>query len=197
MSSFKLSTNASVVVLFALAAACVAYLAWSESPLASTVIPLVLTGAGGLAIQIIRQGATDVKVEEIRAEASAGTAQSKENGAQLAVIAPQVEQAIADVAGNTAVTNTTHALVNGQTEEFKQALKDLADQKTEIAEQRIEIALQKAELAATVELARTTMAELVARAEGVKEGREQMTGADTVVVEASAPVLILPPVGEP
>lgn len=145
--------------------------------------------------------------------------QSGENAATLAVMAPKVDQAavaatvaakeskaaVAAVADNTAVTEgsqrelgeikqvqaETHALVNGRTEELKQALKDLAAQQKEMAEQKAEIAAQQAQIAAMVELTRTTLAELKAHDEGVKEGREQVTSADTMVVEA--PVLILPP----
>lgn len=185
MAGLKLSTNASVVIVVVIGTICAAYLAISESPLASTVIPVIVTLVGGAVVQLLKQQQTDTKVDEIKVEASAATAQSKENGAQLSVIAPQVERAIADVAENTAVTNTTHQLVNGHAAATAAAAE-------ESAQQRIELAQQKAEIAAMVELARTTLAELKARAEGVIEGREQVTSADTVVLEA--PVLILPPV---
>lgn len=177
MSSFKLSTNASVVLVVVIGVVCAAYLAISESPLAGTVIPVIVTLVGGAVVQLLKQQATDAKVDT-------SIAQSRENTNALATIAPQVKQAVVQatqaatqvsavvdaVAENTATTDSTHNLVNGQA-------KAAATAAEESARHRVELAEQKAEIAALVELARTTLAELAARDQGIKEGRAQMGDA--------------------
>lgn len=163
MSGLKLSTNASVVIVVAIGAICAAYVAITESPLASTVIPVIATLVGGAVVQLLKQQSTDAKVD-------AGAKVSVENNRQLAVIMPQVEQIapLADaVADNTATTESTHKLVNGQSHAAAAAAE-------ENALLRIERAEHKAEMAALAELTRTALAELAARSAGIAEGRAQM-----------------------
>jgi hypothetical protein len=144
---FKLSTNASVVIVVAIGAACAAYLAISESPLASTVIPVIATLVGGAVVQLLKQQDTDAKVEQ-------STAQSERNTATLAVMAPQVRQAVVQateaatqasqavdaVADNTTLTeqistkaDKTHEVFNGAAHEWKAASDAIARLEAEVA----------------------------------------------------------------
>ena len=161
----KLSTNASVVIVVAIGVACAAYLAIAQSPLASTVIPLSVTLVGGAVVQLLKQGATEAKVD-------AGAAVSQQNSAQLAAIAPKVDDVADAVAENTATTDATHGLVNGQSHAIAAAAE-------ENARQRVAIAQQQAQIDALVELTRTQLAELAARSAGIKEGRAQMSAEQT------------------
>mgnify|MGYP001618163917 CR=1 FL=1 len=59
----KLSTNASVVAVFAIGTVCVAYLAGTASPDDNAFIQIVVTMAGGIIVQLLKQGTTDAKVD--------------------------------------------------------------------------------------------------------------------------------------
>ena len=140
MSGLKLSTNASVVIIVAIGAACAAYLTIADSPLAGTVIPVIATLVGGAVVQLLKQQETDNKVE-------AGTAQSERNTAALAVMAPQVTQAVvqateAAVQASTAAdasaqtsdkADKTHEVFNGAAHEWRTAIEDIAQLRAEIA----------------------------------------------------------------
>jgi len=143
----KLSTNASVVIVVAIGAACAAYLAISESPLAGTVIPVIATLVGGAVVQLLKQQDTDTKVEQ-------STAQSQRNSDTLAVMAPQVRQAVVQateaatqasqavdaVVDNTTLTevlstkaDATHEIFNGAAHEWKAAHEAIARLESEVA----------------------------------------------------------------
>src|SRR5258706_13184880 len=87
MSGLKLSTNASVVIIVTIGAACAAYLTIADSPLAGTVIPVIATLVVGAVVQLLKQQETDSKVE-------ASTAASQHNSDTLAGKAPQETQAV-------------------------------------------------------------------------------------------------------
>ncbi len=140
MSGLKLSTNASVVIIVTIGAACAAYLTIADSPLAGTVIPVIATLVGGAVVQLLKQQETDSKVE-------ASTAQSQHNSDTLAVMAPQVTQAVvqateAAIQASTAVdastqlsdkADKTHEVFNGAAHEWRTAIEDIAQLRAEIA----------------------------------------------------------------
>jgi hypothetical protein len=182
MPTIKISANFYVVVIVAIGAGSIVYLVIQSPSLAPAFVPLILTFMAGAIGQILKAKETDVKVD-------AATAQSEHNGAQLAVIAPQVTQAVADVADNTALTQETHGLVNGQASHLLKQTTKFESALIEMAANRTEIAALKAEAAAMVELARTTLAEITARDEGKEQGRQQLLDDTTAmdVARASAP----------
>ena len=158
----KLSTNASVVIVVAIGVACAAYLAIAQSPLASTVIPLIITLVGGVVVQLLKQGTTEAKVD-------AGALVSQQNNDQLAVMAPQVRQA---------VVQATEAA-----SQASQAIDAVADNttKTEATQQtanatHLAVNSRMDELIARVEQQGRALAELAGaqgRAAGIEEGRAQ------------------------
>ena len=143
----KLSTNASVVTVFAIGAACIVYMAATPAATDDAFIPIVVTMAGGIITLLMKQQSTDAKIEK-------NTEVSQQNA-----------DAIAD---NTLTTESTHRLVNGQSHAAAAAAE-------ENALLRVERAEHKAEMAALAELTRTTLAELAARSAGIVEGRAQIT----------------------
>lgn len=193
MSGLKLSTNASVVIIVVMALACAGFLIWSDSPMASAFIPLLLPFAGGAIVSVLKQRDTDNKVEEIKveataatAQATAATAQSQQNGAQLATIDAKVGTLDTKVDENTAVTDTVHGAVNGQMAAFRQNL-----------ERTAQLEIQVAEMQAKLDTA-------LARAEGMETGRAQVVAeqaghpaepqADgSILVEAPATIKVVTP----
>lgn len=99
---------------------------------------------------------------------------------QSADNATAIEKTIAKVDDNTETTNTTHDLVNSQTDAYKKLMKDQADMKVAMVEMQ----------------ARLDSA--MARADGIAEGRSQMTieGAQVSIagpdgtIEVKAPAII-------
>lgn len=150
---FKLSTNATTAIVII---AGLAYLGFTfnRDPAAAAAQLIPVLGAMAGAIKLLRQG------DAVEAKADVATAQSQDNGAKLAVVADAVAE-------NTATTESTHKLVNGQSHAAAAAAE-------ENALLRIERAEHKAEMAALAELTRTALAELAARSAGIAEGRAQM-----------------------
>lgn len=105
MSGFKLSTNASVVIIVVMALLCAGFLIWSDSPLASTFIPLLLPFAGGAIVSVLKQRDTDIKVEQISGK----------------------------VDSNTDITDATHSAVNGQMKAFRESIERQAVLEAQIA----------------------------------------------------------------
>lgn len=176
--AYKLSSNASTVIVFVAAFGYLAYLNSVNPDKASDQLLPVLGAAGAVARVLYQVDEAKAKASDAAAVAVESKAVSVDNADALATIATKVDE-------NTTVTDSTHQLVNGHAAANAAAAE-------ESARQRVELAEQKAEIAALMELARTTLAEVQARREGVIEGRGQVTSADTMVVEA--PVLILPPI---
>lgn len=172
MSSFKLSTNATTAIVIV---AGLVYLGFTfnRDPASGAAQLIPVLGAVAGAIKLLRQG------DVVEAKADTAAAQSQDNGAQLAAIAPQVVQAVSAVADNTALTQETHGLVNGQTNAYKDLIERFA---------AMEVRVAKAE----------------SLAEGITEGRRQQAGmaplqtaepqADgTILVEAPAVIQVVAP----
>jgi autotransporter adhesin len=157
----KLSSNASTVIVFVAAFGYLAYLNSVNPDKAGDQLLPVLGAAGAIARLLYQADETKAKANEAVAVASESKAVSVDNADALATIATKVDD-------NTLVTDSTHALVNGHAAATAAAAE-------ENARQRVELAEQKAEIAALVELARTTLAELTARDQGIVEGRAQMS----------------------
>jgi len=139
--------------------------------------PFVLAIIGFVANEIYKMRQSRANTEKLAVMAprvDEAVAQSQDNGAQLAAIAPQVDAAVAAVADNTQLTADTKGLVNGQATEFRQQTAEFKQALVEMSAQKTEIAAQKAEIAALIELARSTLAEVTARDAGMEAGRAQI-----------------------
>lgn len=169
MSGIKLSTNASVVIIVVMAIACAGFLVWSDSPLSSTVIPLLLPFAGGAIVSVLKQRDTDVKVAAISGQVDANTTLT--------------EQAVENV-------DIIHKSVNSELAKWKQSVIDQAKQDQALWEERSK-SLIAAALAEGLRLGRLEMetshrGTVTEAARVASVAAETATEAARVVVDAAA-----------
>ena len=150
----KLSTNATVALIFLSAVGSIVYMVTSDSSFAGALIPVVFTGALSAIGLVLKQQDTDAKVAAVKDDVAASTAQSQQNTATLAVMAPQVKQAVVQateaavqastavdaVADNTILTerlsdkaDKTHEVFNGAAHEWKSAIEAIGRLEAEVA----------------------------------------------------------------
>ncbi len=167
----KIGTAGFIVIALAITFLLIAALFVITPTTAPDQLPIIL-GVSGSTILIIS------KLTQVEAKTDTSIAASRENAHSLAAIVPSVGEAVIQataavvaVADNTATTEATHASVNGQVTEFKQALVQMAALYTEIA-------AQKAEIATLVATADHHLAIIAAHAAGVVAGRAQTDKED-------------------
>jgi septal ring factor EnvC (AmiA/AmiB activator) len=179
----KLSTNATVALIFLSAVGSIIYMVTSDSPLAGALIPVVFTGALSAIGLVLKQQDSDVKVAAVKDDVAAvkddvaaNTEQSKGNAQTLAVIAPQITEAVsqatdaatqASAAGATAqqavhVSSSTQAAVNGRMDQYEQLSNRVGSLQAQLA----------AALARIDEAAKSKQAADAAFDRGVDLGRE-------------------------
>lgn len=128
----------------------IGYLFSTSPETAPNQLPLIIAAVAGLATLLAKQADTDTKVE-------AAAVISEKNAKQLTAVAKRVDD-------NTDLTETTHRAVNGQMEEFKKALIDVAALKEQVAAVLALAASAESKLAIANE-----------RERGISIGREQAT----------------------
>lgn len=159
-----MSTQASIIGAFIIGAIIIGLRYWI-APESADAGALQI---GGLTLAVMailaKLGETKNAADAAKVEAVKSTAASKENAQSIAAVVDTVGTVSGQVDENTAITNTTHDIVNSRMDEFKQALKDIADMKIALVSASAELATAKAELATANEVARAIML-----------GREQVT----------------------